>query len=207
MVLLCFINVFGSEVLSDIEDSIQEPTNGIKKFSDNWKNSNITQPFSSNVTNWNAYEVLPAWKAPFTHVSIFKEKQSQYNPPELNTTYSGSVGLAAFAIGKEFNITNGPFSITYTVHPNISSPRDVWVKITIFDLWEQVITEGGYNRGFPNEETQTMKIFREGRYYMSIEGEFATIDYIIKTADIAPMIISTQILDPNVANIRKEDLV
>jgi hypothetical protein len=203
---LCCVSVYGSEVFYDMVDGTQEPTNGIKTFSDDLK-SNITQPLSSNVTDWNAYEVLPPWKPPFNHSSIFKEQPSQNYPPELNKTYSGSVGLAAYAIGKELNITNGPFSITYTVHPNISSPRDVWVKITIFDPWEQVIAEGGYNRGFPNEETQTMKIFRDGRYYMSIEGEFATIDYTIKTADIVPMIILTQTPVPNMADIREEDLV
>ncbi len=142
---------------------------------------------ASNVIDWNPYTVLPPWEPPLNHSSINRDTTYQMSRI-LNTTYSGSVGLAGFAVGKELNITNGPFSITYTVHPNITSPRDVWVKITIFDPWQQVIAEGGYNRGFPNQETQTMMIYRTGRHYMSIEGEFARVDYVIKTADIGPIV-------------------
>lgn len=206
MVLLIWVCFFGSEVLADIEDSIQEPLPSIEPVSHELKNQNSIQEPVSNVSDWNPYEVLPAWKPLINRPSILKEHQSQIHRSTLNTTYSGSVGLAAFAVGKELNITNGPFSITFTVHPNISSPRDVWVKITIFDPWQQVIAEGGYNRGYPSQETQTMKIFREGRYYMSIEGEFATLDYTIKTADIVPIIISMETPVPNVMEIDEEGM-
>ncbi|WP_319578742.1 hypothetical protein [uncultured Methanospirillum sp.] len=190
MAWIIWASIIGSIVVADIEDDIQEPPNGVELVSQE-QNSPTSKPIpSSNVTDWNPYEVLPPWKPPLNHSSILKQPQSQTNLRTLNTSYSGSVDLNASAIGKELNITNGPFSITYTVHPTISSPRDVWVKITIFDPWEQVITDGGYNRGFPSEETQTMKIYREGRYYMSIEGEFASMDYTIKTADPVPVVSS-----------------
>ncbi|MDD1728863.1 MAG: hypothetical protein LUQ50_07320 [Methanospirillum sp.] len=142
----------------------------------------------SNVTDWDPYMVLPPWQAPLNHSSILKNDTSHNFRQPLNNTFSGSVGLAGFAIGKQLNITHGPFSITYTVHPNVTSPLDVWAKITIFDPWQNIIAEGGYNRGYPNQETQIMTIYRDGRHYMSIEGEFATMDYTVKTADIAPVV-------------------
>nr|WP_319578805.1 hypothetical protein [uncultured Methanospirillum sp.] len=148
-------------------------------------------PVRSNITDWDPYAVLPAWEPPINHTSINRDQSNQNTRQILNTSYSGSVGLAGFAVGKELNITSGPFSITYTVHPNVTSPRDVWVKITIFDPWQQVIAEGGYNRGFPNQETQEMTIYRTGRHYMSIEGEFARVDYTVKTTDIGPVITPT----------------
>jgi hypothetical protein len=169
--------------------------------------SNLTTISQSNVTDWNPYSVLPPWQSPLNHSSIFRNPADSTLRQELNKTYYGSVGLAAFAVGKELNITKGPFSITYTVHPNISSPRDVWAKITIFDPWQQIIAEGGYNRGFPSQETQTMMIYREGRYYMSIEGEFATMDYTVKTADSVPVVSSSPTLVPNPGYVREEDLV
>ena|GEM_PF-6128654 len=149
---------------------------------------------ASNVIDWNPYTVLPPWEPPLNHSSINRDTTYQMSRI-LNTTYSGSVGLAGFAVGKELYITNGPFSITYTVHPNVTSPRDVWVKLTLFDPWQQVIAEGGYNRGFPNQETQEMKIYRTGGYYMSIEGEFARVDYVIKTGDWAPVAVITPVME------------
>ncbi|MDD1728854.1 MAG: hypothetical protein LUQ50_07275 [Methanospirillum sp.] len=168
---------------------------------------NLTTIVQSNVTDWNPYSVLPPWQPPLNHSSIFRNPTDSTLQQELNKTYSGSVGLAAFAVGKELNVTNGPFSITDSVYPNISSPLDVWVKITIFDPWQQIIAEGGYNRGFPSQETQTMMIYREGRYYMSIEGEFATMDYTIKTADSVPVVSSAPTQVSDMGYVGEEDLV
>jgi hypothetical protein len=147
------------------------------------------QPVSS-VTDWNPYTVLPVPTPPLNRTSILKNDTSQHRKP-LNITYYGSVGLTGFAYGKELNITSGPFSITYTVHPNISSPLDVWVKLTIRDPWQNPVAEGGYNRGYSNQETQTMTIYREGRHYLTIEGDFASVDYSIRTGDPAPLVTVT----------------
>ena len=93
-----------------------------------------------------------------------------------------------YANGKLLNITKGPFAISYTVHPNVTNPLLVWAKITVSDPWQQVIAEDGYNRGYSSEETKTITVYREGIHYLTIEGEFATIDYSIKTGDPAPEI-------------------
>jgi len=146
----------------------------------------------SNVSNWNPYNVLPTPTPVLNHPSILKNDTPNYRKI-LNTSYSGSVGLAGNAFGKDLNITTGPFSITYTVHPNISSPLNVWVKLTVFDPWQNIIAVGGYNRGYPNQETQTMTLYREGRYYLTIEGDFASIDYTVKTGDLSPTVIPTQV--------------
>jgi len=187
--------------------SISDPVDTPDPIPQETESSNLTPVMQSNVNDWNPYSVLPPWHPSLNHSSINRNPEDSTLRQELNITYSGSVGLAAFAVGKELNITNGPFSITYSVHPNISSPRDVWAKITIFDPWQQIIAEGGYNRGFPSQETQTMMIYQEGRYYMSIEGEFATMDYIIKTADSVPAVSSGSTPAPNPAYMREEDLV
>ncbi|MDD1728306.1 MAG: hypothetical protein LUQ50_04450 [Methanospirillum sp.] len=148
-------------------------------------------PLLSNISDWNPYSMLPTPTPILNHTSILKNDTPNYRKV-LNTSYSGSVGLAGNAIGKDLNITTGPFSITYTVHPNISSPRDVWVKLSVFDPWQNVLAVGGYNRGYPNEEIQTMTLYREGRYYLTIEGDFASVDYTIKTGDLVPVNIQNQ---------------
>jgi len=154
--------------------------------------SPVPTPLRSNVSDWNPYSVLPTQTPILNHFSILKNDTPNYRKV-LNTTYSGSVGLAGNAIGKDLNITTGPFAITYTVHPNVSSPLDVWVKLTVFDPWQNVIAVGGYNRGYPNEETQTITLYHEGRYYLSIEGDFASVDYSIKTGDQSPVSTQNQI--------------
>ena len=147
----------------------------------------------SNITDWNPYQVIPTPTPVLNHTSILKNTATPEYRKILNTTYSGSVGLNGNAIGKDLNITTGPFSVTYTVHPNISSPLNVWAKITIFDPWQNVIAVGGYNRGYPDQETQTITQYREGRYYLTIEGDFAKLDYTIKTGDIVPVITQTPV--------------
>jgi len=171
--------------------------------------STISEPTQakSNISDWDPYKVLPAWEPPLNHSSINRDLTQHNIRQSLNTTYSGTVSLAGFAIGKELIITNGPFSITYTVHPTISSPRDVWVRITIFDPWQQIISEGGYNRGFPNQETQSMIIYRTGRHYMSIEGEFASVDYNVKTTDIVPVETQTPISESDEMDLQEEEFI
>lgn len=153
--------------------------------------TSVPSPPRSNITDWNPYNVLPTPTPVLNHTSILKNEAPYYRK-NLNTSYTGSVGLAGNAFGKDLNITTGPFSITYAIHPNISSPLDVWAKFTVFDPWQNVIATGGYNRGYPNEETQTMTLYREGRYYLTIEGDFASVDYMIKTGDPAPVTQQTQ---------------
>ena len=152
-------------------------------------------PLLSNVTNWNPYTILPYP----TRVPNNTYSYGAYNTPDyplpLNATYSESVGLNGYAIGKELNITNGPFSITYTVHPNISSPLDVWAKLTILDPWQNSIEEAGYNRGYSNAETQTMIVYREGRFYLIIEGDFLSLDYTLKTRDPLPISTPTPVTE------------
>jgi len=142
-------------------------------------------PLVSNISDWDPYTVLPYPQPRLNHTSILKN-DTPHTRQVLNTTYSGSLGLAGFAFGKELNITTGPFSITYTVRPNVTSPLDVWAKITVLDPWQNLIAEGGYNRGYPNQETQTMTVYREGRHYLVLEGDFAVLDYTINTGDLAP---------------------
>lgn len=142
-------------------------------------------PLISNISDWNPYSILPYPEQPLNHSSIYKNDTPNYRKI-LNTTYSGTVGLNGYAIGKELNITTGPFSITYTVHPNITSPLNVWVKLTVLDPRQNIISEAGYNRGYPDQETQTMIIYRQGRFYLTIEGDFVSVDYTIKTGDPIP---------------------
>ncbi|PKL59748.1 MAG: hypothetical protein CVV33_06255, partial [Methanomicrobiales archaeon HGW-Methanomicrobiales-4] len=149
--------------------------------------SPIPPPLLSNISDWNPYNVLPTPEPVDIRPSILKN-DTQNNQVILNTTYSGSVGLGGYAIGKDLNITTGPFSITYSVHPNVTSPLLVWTRFTVYDPWQNVIAEEGYNRGYTSDETKTMMIYREGRYYLTIEGEFASVDYTIKTGDPAPAV-------------------
>ncbi|OQA54597.1 MAG: hypothetical protein BWY45_02533 [Euryarchaeota archaeon ADurb.Bin294] len=144
-------------------------------------------PIISTITDWNPYEVLPLPEQIGNRTSILRNDDSNTRKI-LNTTYSASVGLGGYANGKILNITKGPFAISYTVHPNVTNPLLVWAKITVSDPWQQVIAEDGYNRGYSSEETKTITVYREGIHYLTIEGEFATIDYSIKTGDPAPEI-------------------
>ena len=151
-------------------------------------------PIISTVADWNPYEVLPLPRQIGNRTSILKNDVTNDRKP-LNTTFSGSVGLGGYANGKLLNITKGPFAISYTVHPNVTNPLLVWAKITVSDPWQQVIAEDGYNRGYSSEETKTITVYREGIHYLTIEGEFATIDYSIKTGDPAPEITPTPALE------------
>lgn len=145
-----------------------------------------TEPLS-NVSDWNAYEVLLYPEIEGVRPSILKN-DTTHSRIHLNVTSSGTVALEGYAIGKQLNITHGPFSITFSVHPKIESPLNVWAKITVYDPWQNVIAEEGYNRGYTNEATKTFTVYRTGNYYMSMEGDFATMDYIISTGDPAPYV-------------------
>ena len=149
-------------------------------------------PIISTVADWNPYEVLPLPKQIGNRTSILRNDDSNTRKI-LNTTYSASVGLGGYANGKLLNITKGPFAISYTVHPNVTNPLLVWAKLTVSDPWQRVIAEDGYNRGYSSEETKTIMVYREGIHYLTIEGEFATIDYSIKTGDPAPEMTPTPV--------------
>ncbi|MCA1916219.1 hypothetical protein [Methanospirillum hungatei] len=149
-------------------------------------------PIISTVTDWNPYEVLPLPKQIGNRTSILKNDDTNARKP-LNTTFSGSVGLGGYANGKLLNITKGPFAITYTVHPHVTNPLLVWAKLTVSDPWQRIIAEDGYNRGYSSEETKTITIYREGIHYLTIEGEFATVDYSVKTGDPALEITPTPV--------------
>lgn len=143
-------------------------------------------PPISTISDWNPYGVIPLPETAQKRDSILKNPQNN-NRAMLNTTSFGSVGLGGFAVGKELNITKGPFSLTYTVHPNITdltNPNIVWAKITVRDPWQRVMAEDGYNREFSSEETKTITIYREGIHYIVFEGEFVTVDYTLKTGDV-----------------------
>ena len=150
-------------------------------------------PLISTVSEWNPYEIIPLPDEVSNNRDPLKNRPSVLktdianNRPSLNTTNSGSVDLTGYAQGKELNITKGPFSITYAVHPKISNPLLVWVTLTVLDSWQNVTAEEGYNREYSSEETKTMTIYREGRYYLIIDGDYATVDYTLKTGDPTPV--------------------
>lgn len=149
-------------------------------------------PLISTVADWNPYVIIPIPEEVSNNKRLLKERPSVLkngdinNRHLLNVTYSGSADLTGYAYGKELNITKGPFSITYTVHPKISNPVLVWVKLTILDTWQKITAEEGYNREYSSDGTKTMTIYREGRYYLIIDGEYATVDYTLKTGDPTP---------------------
>ncbi len=149
-------------------------------------------PQISTVTDWNPYEILPLPNQVNNRTSILRDGTPYYRT-FLNSTYTGSANLEGYAIGKVLNITKGPFAITYTVHPKINNPLLVWAKLTVSDPWQRIIAEDGYNRGYSSEESKTMTIYREGVYYLTLEGEFATIDYTLKTGDPAPQVTITAV--------------
>jgi len=149
-------------------------------------------PLISTVTDWNPYEILPLPNQVNNRTSILRDG-TPYHRTSLNSTYTGSANLEGYAIGKVLNITKGPFAITFTVHPKINNPLLVWAKLTVSDPWHRIIAEDGYNRGYSSEESKTMTLYREGVYYLTLEGEFATIDYTLKTGDPAPQVTITAV--------------
>jgi len=149
-------------------------------------------PLISTVSDWNPYEILPLPPASKNRTSILKNPIS-LNRQHLNITYTSSVGLGGYAVGKVLSITKGPFAISYTIHPNVTNPLLVWAKLTVSDPWQRIIAEDGYNRGYSSEETKTITIYREGIHYLTIEGEFATVDYSVKTGDPALEITPTPV--------------
>ncbi|WP_373838668.1 hypothetical protein [Methanospirillum sp.] len=89
---------------------------------------------------------------------------------------------------------------SFTVHPNVTNPLLVWAKLTVSDPWQRIIAEDGYNRVYSSEETKTIMVYREGImvyregiHYLTIEGEFASVDYSIKTGNPAPEITPTPV--------------
>ncbi|HPY60338.1 MAG TPA: hypothetical protein PLG55_06425 [Methanospirillum sp.] len=80
---------------------------------------------------------------------------------------------------------------SFTVQSNVTNPLLVWAKLTVSDPWQRVIAEDGYSRVYSSEETKTIMVYREGIHYLMIEGEFASVDYSIKTGDPAPEITPT----------------
>jgi hypothetical protein len=149
-------------------------------------------PIISTVSDWNPYEVVPYPESEHTRASILRNDTST-NRQILNTTYSGSVNLNGYSYGKELNITRAPFSITYTVHPNIENPLLVWAKLTVLDPWQNVTAEGGYNRHYSSDQTKTMTLYQEGKFYIIFEGEYASVDYTLKTGDPTPEPTSTPV--------------
>lgn len=146
----------------------------------------IQTPVTSTVSDWNPYEVVPLPESTPARPSVLKNNNSN-DRQKLNTSCSGTVSLSGYAIGKEMNITKGPFSLTYSVHPKVNNPILAWVKLTILDPWQHVIAEGGYNHEFSSEATKSVTLYQEGRFFLIFEGDFTTVDYTLKTADPTPV--------------------
>ena len=112
-------------------------------------------------------------------------------PPEIKVSprsvYSEhGLELNGTPISRTLNILNGPFIIDYTFHPRVSDPTYGWVTITIHDAWENLVADGGYNRNYPASTIQHLTIYRTGLYYMTMEGNFASVDYTLRTMDPTP---------------------
>ncbi|WP_319579857.1 hypothetical protein [uncultured Methanospirillum sp.] len=89
-------------------------------------------------------------------------------------------------VSRTLNILNGPFVIDYTIHPRVTDPTYGWVTIQIHDAWENLVADGGYNRNYPSSTSQHLTIYRTGLYYMRMEGNFASVDYTLRTMDPTP---------------------
>lgn len=148
-------------------------------------------PIISTVEDWNPYERLPPPPIPSIRPSIHKEEvKSTYRIP-LNTTHTNTTRLYGYAVGRILNITSGPFSLTFTVTPEVNNPQVTWARYTIEDPWGTVLATEGYDRGYSTDLSKTITLYREGISYLILEGEFVTVDYILKTRDPGPEVTPT----------------
>jgi len=112
-------------------------------------------------------------------------------PPDIKdsprSVYSEhGLELNGTPVSRTLNILNGPFVIDYTLHPRVTDPTYGWVTIQIHDAWENLVADGGYNRNYPSGTSQHLTIYRTGLYYMTMEGNFASVDYTLRTMDPTP---------------------
>jgi len=135
------------------------------------------------------------------------DRTSNFNPtPRISVGYITSPGarsqpnsvyaeqgleLNGTPISRTLNILNGPFIIDYTIHPKISDPTYGWMTIKVSDAWENLVADGGYNRNYPSSTTQHLTIYRTGLYNMAIDGNFASVDFVLRTMDPTPSMTPT----------------
>lgn len=152
-------------------------------------------PPLTTVTDWNPYGVVYPPPEP-TH-GIRKTVQEIYNTPNrpdpLNVTASGSVDPKGYVVGKELNVTKGPFSLTFTYRPQVDNPILYWAKVTVRDPWQRIMAEDGYNHDYSSEGTKTMTIYRNGTHYLTFEGNHITIDYTLRSGDPTPVPTATPV--------------
>ncbi len=110
--------------------------------------------------------------------------ESKVNPRSVYSEHG--LELNGTPVSRTLNILNGPFVIDYTIHPKITDPTYGWVTIQIHDAWENLVADGGYNRNYPSSTSQHLTIYRTGLYYMTMEGNFASVDYTLRTMDPTP---------------------
>jgi len=139
------------------------------------------------------------------------DRTSNFNPtPRISVGYPTSpeirsnprsvyaeqgLDLNGTPISRTMNILNGPFVIDFTVHPKISDPTYGWVTIKVSDAWENPVADGGYNRNYPSSTTQHLTIYRTGLYNMTIDGNFASVDFVLRTMDPTPITTPTPVSD------------
>jgi hypothetical protein len=155
-------------------------------------------PNISNISDWNPYGVIyPVPKQNLGDRETVQEIYNTNNREVLNVTGQGSADLKGYAIGKKLEIIKGPFSLTFSYHPHVNNPILFWAKVTVWDPWLHIIQEDGYNREYSSDGTKTMTIYRNGTYYLTMEGEYVSIDYTLRSGDPTPVPTPIPEVKPN----------
>lgn len=86
-------------------------------------------------------------------------------------------------IARSLDILNGPFTVRYTIHPKVENPNYSWAVLTLRDPWGNITAQNGYNRRYTNETIQDITVYKTGKFHLTIEGNFVTLDLSVRTTD------------------------
>jgi len=119
--------------------------------------------------------------------SIFFSGQPELNRTPLHSVYTEpSIRLANQPVGRMLDVRHGPFEIHYTVHPQVQNQAVTWAILTVRDPFGNKIAEDGYHRHYTSSLSNAIKVYGSGKYHLTMEGEFVTIDISLCTADPVP---------------------
>lgn len=170
----------------EIEASSESQENNIS-YEDMFEDPVPTKPAPTPIPTSSVVKV----DTPYSDIPDRIPRQSVYFPggiepgrPLLHAVYTEqAIRLQNIPVGRMLDVINGPFDIHYTVHTNTNEPGLPWAVLTVRNPNGTVIAEDGYNRHYTSALSNSFRVYGNGTYHLTLDGEFVTLDLSLFTND------------------------
>ncbi len=189
--------------------SVQQPAIPVSSPSGQLVKALSVQPQKTNALTERVAESPPILPADPYPVPVYVRASATPAPAPLVPEFTRKYSLRGNATGLTVNVTKGPLLVSYDIKPlydcldKPESCRGSMAKsinrpyfiLTVRNLTTQeIVAEDGYAREYSSEKTnRTVKIFGEGRYHLTLTGNYLDVTLSITTGD-SPRTVATPVV-------------